>query len=114
MDIVIHRIRLHPGVSADRFETWIREVDYAGCPQLPSVLSFSVQRAAPATSASWQYFEVIAVSSLQEFEQDMRTSAFGRLAEGFGQLASVVDETTGKRVEPGYISRTAARQVRSR
>jgi hypothetical protein len=112
MDIVIHRISLNTDVQPDEFEAWVREADYAGCPELPSVLSFSVQRAAVPADAPWQYFEVIAVRSMHEFDQDMRTPAFTRLAEGFGRFATVVEEIAGQRLDPGYISRTIARNAR--
>ena len=112
MDIVINRISLKPGVKPDEFEAWVTETDYVGCPQLPSILSFSVQRAAAPEDAPWQYFEVIAVRSLQEFGLDMQTPTFAHLAQGFGRLATVVEEMTGQRLEPGYISRTIARNAR--
>lgn len=102
MDIIVHRIRLHRGVDPARFEAWVRDVDYATCPELPSVLAFSVQRA--DAEAPFVFFEIIQVSSREEFERDMRTPAFGRLVADFEQMASVVEEFAGERVEPGYTA----------
>ncbi len=98
MDVVIHRIRLRPGIEPHRFETWVREVDYVTCPQLPSVQTFSVQR----TGRVGNYFEVITVSDRAAFEQDMQLPAFRSLVEGFAELAEVVDEFEGTRIDPGY------------
>lgn len=100
MDIIVHRIRLHDGADPARFEAWVRDVDYATCPELPSVLAFSVQRA--DAGASFDFFEIIQVTSREEFERDMGTPAFAGLVADFEQMASVVEEFAGSRVEPGY------------
>lgn len=99
MHTVIHRIRLHHGVDPARFEAWVRDVDYPSCPGLPSVLAFSVQRLAGERA---EYFEVIDVESYEAFERDMRSATFRRLEAGFGELAAVVDNVIGERLEPGY------------
>lgn len=99
MHIVIHRIRLHDGVEPARFEAWVRDVDYRGCPGLPSVRAFSVQRV-PGDPA--EYFEVISADSAEAFARDMRTDTFRLLEEGFGEFAAVVSELIGERLEPGY------------
>ncbi|MGC9540707.1 RedY protein [Streptomyces sp. UG1] len=101
MTIIIHRIRLHDGVDAERFEKWVREVDYATCPELPSVLAFGVQRVV-AVSPPLHYFEIIEVTSREEFERDMESPQFQRLVEDFGQMAKVLDEVTGERIGDGY------------
>ncbi|MET9416212.1 RedY protein [Streptomyces klenkii] len=102
MDLIVHRIRLRPGVTPGRFETWVRETDYATCPELPSVLSFSVQRVSGDPSAPVHFFEVIGVRSRAEFERDTTGGAFARLVADFEKMAEVVDELAGVRVEPGY------------
>jgi REDY-like protein HapK len=102
MDIIVHRIRLHDGADPARFEAWVRDVDYATCPELPSVLAFSVQRA--DAGASFDFFEIIQVTSREEFERDMGTQAFAGLVADFEQMASVVEEFAGSRVEPGYTA----------
>ncbi|NKZ06721.1 RedY protein [Actinomadura latina] len=100
MEIIIHTIRLHPGTDPAGFEAWVRDVDYATCPDLPSVLAFDVLRA-PGEDAG-RYVEVIRVSGTAEFERDMRTPAFQRLVTAFSKMAAVTDELTGERLEPGY------------
>ncbi|MFD3312456.1 RedY protein [Streptomyces sp. NPDC058694] len=114
MTIIIHRIRLHDGVTPVRFETWVRDVDYATCPELPSVVSFSVQRvaepAAPkhtgaeeaAGEETFHYVEMIEVTSLEDFERDMLNPPFRKLVSDFDQMAKVVDETVGERIGDGY------------
>lgn len=102
MEVIVHLIRLHPGIEPERFESWVCEVDYATCPELPSVCSFSVQRCAGADLS--QYFEVIAVRSLAEFERDMATAAFAELERAFDTMASVVGTLSGTRLGAGYFS----------
>lgn len=112
MAIIVHRIRLRDGVEPARFEAWVRNVDYAACPELPSVVAFSVQRvlqgaeAEPGVAAGGpiHYFELIEVSSREAFERDMQTEPFRRLTTDFDEMASVIDEVVGERVEPGYRS----------
>ncbi|ATL69259.1 RedY protein [Nocardia terpenica] len=103
METIVHLIRLHPHTDPRAFESWVREVDYATCPRLPSVRAFAVQRA-PAADGSWHYFEVIQVTSRAEFERDMRTPAFAELETTFETMASVVQEFAGVRVGSGYLA----------
>lgn len=115
MTIIVHRIRLHDGVEPERFENWVRDVDYVTCPELPSLLAFGVQRVVGALAerssagagpvgihGPRHYFEIIEVTSLQEFERDMESSQFQRLLAEFEQMAKVVDEVTGERIGDGY------------
>lgn len=104
--IVVHKIRLRPGVNPSHFEAWVRDRDYATCPELLSLKRFSVQRASSPSGGS-HYFEVIEVTSWEAFERDMQTPAFGRLVREFTELAEVVDETTGQLIEPGYSAAAA-------
>ncbi|EHN75490.1 RedY protein [Streptomyces sp. NRRL WC-3753] len=102
MDVIIHRIRLHDGVDPARFEAWVRDTDYATCPRLPSVRTFGVHRVSTERDAPFHYFEIISVSALDAFSQDMKSEAFQGLADAFDTMASVVEEMSGERVEPGY------------
>ncbi|MFC5718652.1 RedY protein [Streptomyces gamaensis] len=102
MDIIVHRIRLRPGVSPERFETWVRETDYTTCPQLPSVRSFSVQKVSADPRAPFHYFEVITVVSQADFAADMKSDVFRGLVSEFEEMASVIDEAAGERIAPGY------------
>ncbi|MET9860328.1 RedY protein [Streptomyces smyrnaeus] len=102
MNVIVHRIRLRDGVDPAAFERWVRETDYATCPLLPSVLSFTVQRVTDDSSTQFDYFEVISVRSRAEFRRDMEGDTFQGLAAEFEKLATVVDELVGERVEPGY------------
>ncbi len=102
MHVIVHRIRLHDGVDPARFETWVRESDYRAAADLKSLHSFAVHRASTDANAPHQYFEVISVTSPEEFERDMTTDTFQRLVAAFDTMASVVDEISGERIEPGY------------
>lgn len=106
MKIIVHRIRLRDGVDPDVFEEWIRRTDYEACRQLPGIVSFSVQRMAETSveGSGRDYFEVIAVTGGPDFDRDMSTETFRRLAEEFDVMAEVVEEWAGERIEPGYTS----------
>ncbi|WP_233645493.1 RedY protein [Streptomyces sp. BSE6.1] len=104
MNVIIHRIRLHDGVDPARFEAWVRDVDYATCPRLPSVRAFAVQRVSTERDAPFHYFEIISVSTLDAFSRDMKSEAFQGLVAAFDTMASVVEEMSGERVEPGYAA----------
>ncbi|MEU5832543.1 RedY protein [Streptomyces diacarni] len=104
MDVIVHRIRLRDGVTSARFETWVRESDYAACTRLPSVISFGVQRVPAGDTASCDYFEVISVRSREAFRKDMEGDVFRKLAAAFDELALVVDELAGERVGSGYVA----------
>ncbi len=101
MQLIVHKIRLLAQSYAERFENWVQTSDYAACPQLPSVISFSVQRADPG--ADFDYFEVITVTSLEAFEKDMRTDVFGSLVAAFSNMAEVQEEIIGTRLGEGYV-----------
>lgn len=108
MTTIVHRIQLLDGVDPERFERWVRDVDYAACPELPSVLAFAVQRVVgrpvepSAGGKGTAYFEIIEVTSREEFERDMESACFQRLVAAFDQMAKVVDEAIGERVGAGY------------
>ncbi|MFE7722000.1 hypothetical protein ACFU44_23475 [Nocardia rhizosphaerihabitans] len=104
MQVIVHLIELQPGTEPAAFESWVQTVDYATCPDLPSVRAFSVQRVPPAVGEPRRYFEIIQVSSHQEFEADMQTPAFKGLVAAFDTMALVVQELVGVRLEPGYIA----------
>lgn len=102
MKVVIHRIRLHADTDPARFEKWVREVDYATCPELPSVVAFSVHRVSAEPDAEFHYTEIISVTGTEEFERDMQTAAFHGLEAEFDTMATVVDEISGTRIGSGY------------
>ncbi|CAM3197328.1 RedY protein [Streptomyces albus] len=104
MECVVHRIRLREAAEHERFEKWVREVDYAACPQLPSVVSFSVHRVSLAADAPVHYFEVIQVTSQAAFAADAAGDVFRGLEAEFGTMAEVVDELAGERVGAGYAA----------
>ena len=102
MITIVHKIRLKSGIDHERFERWVREVDYAACPDLPSAYGFSVHRVSTEPRAAVHYFEVIRIANLEAFERDMATPLFQSLVTAFDQMAEVVEEITGTKLEPGY------------
>jgi hypothetical protein len=102
MITIVHKIRLKPGIDHERFERWVREVDYAACPEIPSAYGFAVHRAATDPRAAYHYFEVIRIADAAAFERDMATPHFQRLVADFDQMAEVVEEISGDKLEPGY------------
>lgn len=102
MKVIVHKIRLHRGTDPDRFESWVKNSDYATCPELKSLLSFSVHNVSRDPIASFHYFEVITVTDMAAFEEDMKTPQFGALVAAFNQMATVVEEITGEMIPPGF------------
>ena len=102
MITIVHKIRLKPGIDHERFERWVREVDYATCPDLPSAYAFAVHRASTEPRAPFHYFEVIRIANHEAFERDMATPLFQSLVAAFDQMAEVVEEIAGSKIEPGY------------
>ncbi|MVO85122.1 RedY protein [Streptomyces sp. p1417] len=103
--VIVHRIRLREGVTPERFESWVRDVDYATCPRLPGVVAFTVLRVPAAEAAApGEYFEIIEVTGREAFERDMQSEPFRRLVADFEKMAVVVAESTGDRVGSGYRS----------
>lgn len=99
---IVHKIRLRPDASPEAFESWVKNSDYATCPDLPSLVSFAVHRIDAPADAPAHYFEIICIDSVEAFEKDMQTPQFGKLVEAFDKMAEVVEEITGERIEPGY------------
>ncbi|TDD80533.1 RedY protein [Actinomadura rubrisoli] len=102
MQIIVHLIRLRPGTDPAAFESWVREVDYRTCPELPSVIAFSVQRISGSAHAAAHYFEIIQVTGAADFERDMGTPAFQGLVRTFETMATVTAEFSGDRLDPAY------------
>lgn len=102
MVTIVDTIRLKPGVDPERFERWVRETDYASCPELPSIIGFAVTRVDGEVGPGVHYFEVIQVESAAAFEADMASATFQRLVAEFSEMAEVVATLSGPRIEPGY------------
>ncbi|AOZ02123.1 hypothetical protein BKK81_22685 [Cupriavidus sp. USMAHM13] len=113
MQILIDRIRLHSPACRAAFIEWVREVDYAACRDLPSVLRFEVVEVVEvrgdaeggegAGGGDCDFFEIIHVSSWCDFERDMQSPLFHGLRARFEQLAAVVGQLAGEPIPPGYV-----------
>jgi hypothetical protein len=102
MRVIVHKIKLKPGVPSAQFEEWVRNTDYRACSDLPSVAKFSVQRVSDSPNAPYHFFEVIHVTSDEAFARDMQTSLFQGLVAAFSKMADVVEELSGELIEPGF------------
>lgn len=103
MNVIVHKIRLKPGVDPEHFEQWVTSTDYRACPDLPSVLRFGVHRVSADPAAPFHFFEIIHITSHEAFEADMKTPVFAGLVEGFSKMADVVEEISGGLIEPGFL-----------
>ncbi|MGW0705626.1 RedY protein [Streptomyces sp. NPDC002643] len=104
MYYIVHRIRLRDIAERERFESWVRDVDYSACSQLPSVRTFSVQRVSTEPDSPVHYFEIIGVTDRESFETDMSGEVFHALETEFDKMAEVIDELAGERMGPGYVA----------
>jgi hypothetical protein len=102
MVTIIHKIRLFDVADAVAFESWVQTIDYAACPELPSVRMFDVHRVSSVADAPFHYVEVIRVDSREAFEQDMRIPVFAGLVAAFSKMAEVVEEVQGEQLGSGY------------
>lgn len=100
MHIVIDKIRLRGPEHETAFTQWVQEVDYAACSALSSVLRFQVVRAGP--DADFDYFEIVHVSSLADFQLDMQTPVFRGLVQRFSEMAEVIKSFSGAPLPPGF------------
>ena len=102
MITIVHKIKLLNPDFAGEFENWVKNTDYVTAPKLKSLISFSVFKNSDVNETSFDYFEVIRVSSLEAFEEDMKTEEFESLVASFTKMAKVIEEIKGDFLEPGY------------
>lgn len=104
MKIIIHKIKLKDIKLLAQFKEWVLSTDYLACHDLPSVLQFDVIEVSNDPNADFNFIEVIRLSSVEEFEQDMTTALFKSLEERFNEMAEVIEESQGKLIGKGYTS----------
>jgi len=102
METIIHKIKLIDSSKAKDYEDWVKNSDYVTCPQLKSLLSFDVHKISDSPKAEFHYFEIIKIKSHDDFQKDIRTTAFAKLVEAFDSMAEVVEEFDGTQVGLGY------------
>ncbi|MBI3898687.1 MAG: RedY protein [Gammaproteobacteria bacterium] len=100
MLIVIDKIKLKDTACADEFVKWVKEVDYAACHNLPSVMGFHMQRV--ERGGDCDFLEIVQISSWSDFEKDMRTPLFQSLVARFSQMADVSEQIICDPIPPGY------------
>ena len=103
MDVFINKIKLKPGFSHQRYETWVRERDYATSPQFEGLARFFVSRARTDPEAPFHYFEVIVMDSKEALEAAMQTEAFKGLLADFGEMGEIVESFAGAQLDPGFF-----------
>ncbi len=102
MQTIIHKIRLKDVTLVDAFKTWVEMKDYMACKQLNAVKQFDVHHVSSEANADYHFFEVIRISDMALFEQDMKSEVFAGLVARFEQMADVVEEITGEQIADGY------------
>ena len=87
---------LHNGVTADEYESWVRQVDYPLARGLAEINSYIVTRVDGHLGSNdpkpFQYLEVIEVTDVDEYRAMMKSSAEfkGLMAEFSKYVASTV------------------------
>ena len=89
---------LKPGVSADDYHAWARDVDLPTVNGLGSVDGFEVFRSTGLLGSDapppYAYIEVLDVNDMCRFGDDVSTAAMQEVATAFQGMADVVFVTT--------------------
>ncbi|AUH01985.1 RedY [Pectobacteriaceae bacterium CE70] len=104
MKVIVHKIRLKDITQRSAFRHWVETTDYCACESLDAVLAFEVVEVSQVAEAPFHFIEIIHISSMDAFAQEMQTPLFQRLVSQFDQLAEVVEEIAGERIADGYPS----------
>ncbi len=94
---VIGFLKLQDGVTAEEYETWLKETDYPVATTNPSLLSmqvFRVEAAGPGPAAikypgemaPAAYIEILEFTSIEEVKADLKTPAMREIFAGFQRL----------------------------
>jgi hypothetical protein len=91
MTTLIVLFRLQPGADPAQYEAWARQTDLPIVRKLPSVDSFDVYKAAGLFGtddpAPYDYIELINVSDMAQFGEDVSTDTMAKVAGEFRQFA---------------------------
>ncbi len=90
MPTMIFTYSAKPGVPAETFEQFIRDVDQPATLKLPSALSSRIFRIKGA-GAAFQYLEVLEVTSLEAFAEDGKRPELGPIMEQWKDVGAVDD-----------------------
>ena len=67
---------LQPGVKAEDYERWVREVDYVMARQIPSIISYKVYHINGAclgdAPAPYDYVEVVEITDIDTYRHEIR------------------------------------------
>ncbi len=92
MDCVIVLFNLKEGADPAEYQAWARRRDLVEVNRLPSVDRFRVLRSVGLLGGTgappYEYVEVIDLSSMEKFGEDMQSPVVGELASEFRQFAS--------------------------
>lgn len=91
MTTLIVLFRLQPNTDPEVYEDWARRTDLPVVRDLPSVGAFRVYRVGGLfgtdAQAPYDYVEVIDVSDMTQFGEDVATDTMARIAAEFRQFA---------------------------
>ncbi|HVO41318.1 MAG TPA: hypothetical protein VMT34_01785 [Aggregatilineales bacterium] len=65
---------LQPGVDAEDYERWVREVDYVAARSIPSIVSYRVYRISGpyvGDGAPYDYVEVVEITGIEDYRRDI-------------------------------------------
>jgi len=79
-----------PGVPAEKFEKFLADVDQPATLKLPSALSSRIFRI-KGDSASFQYLEVLEVTSLEAFAEDGKRPEVAPVMEQWKAVGAIDD-----------------------
>ena len=91
---------LKPGVSAEAYQSWARQVDLPTVNGLGSVDAFEVFRTTGQLGNDdpppYSYIEVLDINDMDQFGKDVATPAMQQVAAAFQDMADVVFLTTDR------------------
>jgi REDY-like protein HapK len=84
--------RLHKGVAAADYENWVRTTDYPVARRHPAVQRYDVTRLEATIDGkdapSFDYLEVLEVTSIEEYREALATSEFKQLLEEWSKYVA--------------------------
>jgi hypothetical protein len=104
MPVVFWFSRLQPGVTAEAYEQWVREVDYQLAKKLPSLVNYTVYRAeGPCLGEEaipYDYVEIAEITDLDDYRRDISDHpAAVKIVKEIGYYVESTGNVWGNRIE---------------
>ena len=92
MNTLVVLFKLHPDADVAAYEAWAKSTDLPVVRQLASVSRFDIYRSqgllGSGEAAPYDYIEIIDVSDLQGFGEDVATATMAKVAAEFRSFAA--------------------------